>query len=101
MSTSWSFNSPPAALGLIVCPVVRFGLHLDVQLILVYAAGQRPLQRRQRGYRDAVGEKNTHSDFFTKNPQNFQLFTEMSVGMMQIQLLSMKVFQEIVSTCYI
>lgn len=43
----------PASLRLVVSPVVRLGLHLDAELVLVGAAGDGPLQRGQRGHGDA------------------------------------------------
>lgn len=59
MSPSRGFDGPAAALGLIVSAVVRLGLDLDVQLVLVSATGQGPLQRGQRGHWDA-GTRHTH-----------------------------------------
>lgn len=48
------FDSSPASLGLVVSPVVRLRLHLNVELILVGATGDGPLQRRQGRYGDAT-----------------------------------------------
>lgn len=45
VTTRGSFDSSPAALCLIVGPVVGSGLHLDPQLQLFILAGQRPVQR--------------------------------------------------------
>lgn len=41
------FDGPSAALGFIVGSVVRFGLHLYLQLVLTKLARQRPVQGRQ------------------------------------------------------
>lgn len=51
------FHSPPAPLRLIVSSVVRLGLHLDAQLVLVGAPGDRPLQRGKGGHGDAKRHK--------------------------------------------
>lgn len=53
------FDGAPAPLRLVVSSVVRLGLHLDVQLVLVGAAGDGPLQRGKRGHGDAEGHKVT------------------------------------------
>lgn len=57
MSSCGRFDRPPAPLGLIVGPVVRLGLHLDMELVLVCALGDRPLQRGEGGHGDAVIER--------------------------------------------
>ena len=44
VTTRGCFDSSPAALCLIVGPVVGSGLHLDPQLQLLILAGQRPVQ---------------------------------------------------------
>lgn len=54
MAPCGRFDSPPASLGLVVSPVVRLWLHLNVELILVRVTGDGPLQGRQRGYGDAT-----------------------------------------------
>lgn len=43
----------PAPLGLIVSSVVRLGLHLDVELVLVRAVWDRPFQRWEGSHWDA------------------------------------------------
>lgn len=53
------FHGPPAPLRLIVSSVVRLGLHLDAQLVLVGAPGDRPLQRGKGGHGDAERHKFT------------------------------------------
>lgn len=55
MSSCGGFDSTSASLCLIVGSVVGLGLHLDVEFILVRATGDWPLQRGERGHRDAVG----------------------------------------------
>lgn len=57
MPSCGRFDCTPASLGLIVSSVVRLGLHLDVELILVCAMGDRPFQRGERGHRDAGGHE--------------------------------------------
>lgn len=47
MSRWCSLDCSSAALGLIVGPVVRAGLHLNMQLVLVKLGGQRPVKWRQ------------------------------------------------------
>lgn len=47
MASSRCFDSPSAALRLVVGPVVLSGLNLYPELILLSAAGKRPFQRRQ------------------------------------------------------
>lgn len=54
MSSCWGFDCAPAALRLIVSPVVRLGLHLNVELVLVCTMGDRPFQRGERGHGDAA-----------------------------------------------
>lgn len=44
----------PAALRLVVGPVVGLGLHLNAQLEVVGAAGDGPLQGWERGHGDAA-----------------------------------------------
>lgn len=53
MASCGSFDCPSAPFGLIVSSVVRLRLHLDVELVLVCAMGNRPLQRGERSHGDA------------------------------------------------
>lgn len=53
MPSRGCFDCPSAPFGLIVSSVVRLRLHLDVELILVCAMGNRPLQRGERSHGDA------------------------------------------------
>lgn len=55
MSSCVGFDGAPAPLRLIVSSVVRLGLHLDVELILVSVTGDGPFQWREGGHRDAAG----------------------------------------------
>ena len=59
VSSCRGLHRPPAPLRLVVGPVVRFGLHVDVQLVLVGASGHRPLQRREGGHGDAADREGT------------------------------------------
>lgn len=54
MSSCGGFDRTPASLCLVVSSVVRLGLHLNVEFILVCATGNRPFQWRKRSNRDAV-----------------------------------------------
>lgn len=54
MPSCGRFDGPPASLGLVVSPVVRLRLHLNVELVLVGVTGNGPLQRRQRRDGDAT-----------------------------------------------
>lgn len=57
MSSCGCFDCTSAPLCLIVSPVMRFGLHLDVELVLVCAGGDRPFQGRERGHGDATEQE--------------------------------------------
>lgn len=53
MSSCGGFDCTPASLGFIVSSVMWFGLHLNVELILVGATRHRPFQRGERSHGDA------------------------------------------------
>lgn len=53
MPSRGCFHRTPAPLGLIVSSVVRLGLHLDVEFILVCAMWDRPFQRWEGSHWDA------------------------------------------------
>lgn len=53
MPSRGCFDCPSAPFGLIVSSVVRLRLHLNVELVLVRAMGNRPLQRGERSHGDA------------------------------------------------
>lgn len=53
MPSCGRFDRTPAPLGLIVGSVVRLGLHLDVEFVLVRVTGDGPLQQWERRHRDA------------------------------------------------
>lgn len=55
MSSCGGFDRPPASLRLVVSSVVWLGLHLNVELELLCAAGDRPFQRGERRHGDAAG----------------------------------------------
>lgn len=57
MTSSGGFDRSPAPLCLIVGSVMRLGLHVNMELILVCMAGDRPFQRGQRRKWDATGNK--------------------------------------------
>ena len=56
MPAGGGFDGPPAALRLVVGPVVGLGLHVDVQLMVLGAVGHGPLQGGEGGQRDAAEE---------------------------------------------
>lgn len=49
MTAGGRFDGPSTPLRLIMSSMMLSGLNLDAQLILIRAAGQRPIQRRQSG----------------------------------------------------
>ena len=57
MTSSGGFDRSPAPLCLIVGSVMRLGLHVNMELVLVCMAGDRPFQRGQRRKWDATGNK--------------------------------------------
>lgn len=54
MSSCGGFDCAPASLCLIVSSVMWFGLHVNMELILVSAIRHRPFQRWDRSHGDAV-----------------------------------------------
>ena len=54
MPAGGGFDGPPAALRLVVGPVMGLGLHVDVQLIVLRVVGHGPLQGREGRQRDAA-----------------------------------------------
>ena len=59
MTSRGGLDGSPAALGLVVGPVVGLGVHVDLQLILAKLAGQGPVERGQGG---GPG-KSTHTQY--------------------------------------